>query len=90
MDIARLDELMLAVMESPSQDQLNALKEFASAAGKPVPEELADRLETLWEEWSSGSLSAPAARFAMDIALLGIPGKNFFRKVVRIIHYRIK
>ena len=82
MDIARLDELMLAVMESAGQAQLNALKDFVAATGKPVPEELADRLETLWEDWCSSSLTPAAARFAMDIALMGVPGKVFFRKVL--------
>ena len=82
MDIARLDELMLAVMENPRQEQLNTLKEFIAAAGKPVPEELAERMETLWEDWSAASVSAPMAHFAMDAALLGVPGKNFFRKVL--------
>ena len=82
MDIARLDELMLAVMESAGQAQLNALKDFVAATGKPVPEELADRLETLWETWCSSTLSTAAARFAMDIALMGVPGKVFFRKVL--------
>ena len=82
MDIARLEELMLAVMESPRQEQLEALKTFIAAAGKPVPEEIADRLETLWEEWNKHALSANAARFVMDIALLGVPGRVFFRKVI--------
>ena len=82
MDITRLDELVLAVMDSPRQERLTALKEFVSAIGKPVPEEVADRLETLWEEWSSGTMAVASARFAMDIALTGIPGKVFFRKVL--------
>ncbi|MBQ9087478.1 MAG: GreA/GreB family elongation factor [Lentisphaeria bacterium] len=82
MDIARLDELMLAVMGTPRQDQLNALKDFLAAVGKPVPEEVAERLETLWEEWSAAALSAPMAKFALDVALLGVPGKVFFRKVL--------
>lgn len=82
MDIARLDELVLAVMESPRQDRFNALKEFIAAAGKPVPEAVADRLETLWEEWSSGSLAVESARFVMAVALSGIPGTPFFRKAL--------
>lgn len=82
MDIARLDELMLAVMESPRQDQLNALKDFLAAIGRPVPEEVAEHLESLWEDWSAATLSAPMARFALDTALLCIPGKVFFRKVL--------
>ena len=45
MDITRLDELVLAVMDSPRQERLTALKEFVSAIGKPVPEEVADCLE---------------------------------------------
>ena len=82
MDVARLDELMLAVMEAPKTDQLEALKTFISAVGKPVPEEIADGLETLWEEWNKHPLSAAAARFVMDIALLNVPGRGFFRKVI--------
>ena len=77
MDIARLEELMLAVMESAKQDQLEALKTFIAAAGKPVPEEIADRMETLWEEWNNHALNAVSARFVMDIALLGVPGRTF-------------
>ena len=57
MDITRLDELMLAIMDSPRQERLTALKEFVSAIGKPVPEEVADRLETLWEEWTNWSIN---------------------------------
>lgn len=82
MDIARLEELILAVMESAKQDQLEALKTFITAAGKPVPEEIADRMETLWEEWNRHALNAVSARFVMDIALLGVPGRTFFRKVI--------
>ena len=82
MDIARLEELMLAVMEAPKQDQLEALKTFIAAAGKPFPAEIAERMETLWEEWNNHALNAVTARFVMDIALLGVPGSNFFRKVI--------
>ena len=82
MDIARLDELMLTVMESPRQEQLNTLKEFIVAAEKTAFEEIAEHLETLWEEWNAHVLGTAAARFAMDIALAGVPGKNFFRKVL--------
>ena len=82
MDIARLEELMLAVMEGPKQDQLEALKTFIAAAGKPCPGEIAERMETLWEEWNNHALNAVTARFVMDIALLGVPGSNFFRKVI--------
>ena len=82
MDIARLDELMLAVMEVPRQDQLDQLKSFIAAVGKPVPEEIADRMETLWEEWNKRTMNTVAARFVLDIALLNVPGRNFFRKAL--------
>ena len=82
MDIARLDELMLAVMEVPRQDQLDLLKSFIAAVGKPVPEEISDRMETLWEEWNKRTMNTIAARFVLDIALLNVPGRNFFRKAL--------
>ena len=82
MDIARLDELMLAVMEVPRQDQLDQLKSFIAAVGKPVPEEIPDRMETLWEEWNKRTMNTVAARFVLDIALLNVPGRNFFRKAL--------
>ena len=82
MDIARLDELMLAVMEVPRQDQLDQLKSFIAAVGKPVPEEISERMETLWEEWSKRTVNTIAARFVLDIALLNLPGRNFFRKAL--------
>ena len=82
MDIARLDELMLAVMEVPRQDQLDQLKSFIAAVGKPVPEEISGRMETLWEEWNKRTMNTVAARFVLDIALLNVPGQNFFRKAL--------
>ena len=74
-----IEELMLAVIDAPKPDNLEALKK--AVAGQP-DEKCAGELEMLWEEWENRKISTPEAKFIMDIAKSGVPGKPFFRKAL--------
>ncbi|MBE6376196.1 MAG: GreA/GreB family elongation factor [Lentisphaeria bacterium] len=74
-----IEELMLAVIDAPKPDNLEALKK--AVAGQP-DENCAGELEMLWEEWENRKISTPEAKFIMDIAKSGVPGKPFFRKAL--------
>ena len=82
MDKMNWDELLLSVMDSPRPELLNELKEKIASAGNPLPEEIADHLETLWEEWNGQAMSVPVARFLFDVAQLAVPETSFFRKAL--------
>lgn len=73
-----IEELMLAVIDTPRPENLDELKKAVSAA----PDSAADQLEMLWEEWETRKLSVPEAKYILEIAKLGVPSKPFFRKVL--------
>jgi len=74
-----IEELMLAVIDAPRPENLEALKKAVSAAPDAAT---ADQLEMLWEEWENRKLSAPEAKYIMEIAKCGVPGKPYFRKAL--------
>lgn len=76
---ANLEELMLAVIDSPRPENLENLKK---AVEKDHSANAAGELEMLWEEWENRKLSAPEAKFILDIAKTGIPAQPFFRKAL--------
>ncbi|MBR7121149.1 MAG: GreA/GreB family elongation factor [Lentisphaeria bacterium] len=74
-----MEELILAVIDVPRPENLAELKKAVEAnAG----EGSAEQLEMLWEEWENRKLSAPEAKYILEIAKTGIPGKPFFRKAL--------
>ncbi|MBQ4329330.1 MAG: GreA/GreB family elongation factor [Lentisphaeria bacterium] len=77
--MADIEDLMLAVIDSPKPEKLEALK---SAVAAKADEETAGHLETLWEEWESRKLSPAEAKYVLAIAALGVPGKPYFRKML--------
>lgn len=77
--MANIEDLMLAVIDAPKPENLEALK---SAVAAKADAETAEQLETLWEEWESRKLSAPEAKYILAIAALGVPNKPFFRKML--------
>ena len=74
-----IEELMLAVIDVPRPENLEALKKAVSAAPDAAT---ADQLEMLWEEWENRKLSATEAKYIMEIAKCGVPGKPYFRKAL--------
>ena len=74
-----IEDLMLRVIDVPKPENLEALKKAVAANADG---ECAEQLEMLWEEWENRKLSAPEAKYILDIAKTGIPGKPFFRKIL--------
>ena len=72
-----MEDLILAVIDNVRPENLAALQ---AAVAANANDDCAEQLEMLWEEWENRKLSAPEAKFIMDIAKCGIPGKPFFRK----------
>ncbi|MBE6355885.1 MAG: hypothetical protein E7058_02075 [Lentisphaerae bacterium] len=75
---ADLEELMLAVIDAPRPENLEKLKTAVAAD----PGNAAEQLEMLWEEWENRKLSAPEAKYVLEIAKCGVPAKPFFRKAL--------
>ena len=74
-----IEDLMLRVIDAPKPENLEALKKAVAANADG---ECAEQLEMLWEEWENRKLSTPEAKYILDIAKTGIPGKPFFRKAL--------
>ena len=79
MDKNVLEDMLLAIIDSPRPEKLAALKDALAQAGT-ITDADAEQLEMLWEEWENRKISAPEAKFIMEIAALGVPNKPFFRK----------
>ena len=82
MDMDKFEELLLNVMDSPRPEALTAIKDIIAKGGKSDAEAAGAKLEDLWEDWSARALSLPQAKFALEMASLGLPGKQFFRKIL--------
>ena len=74
-----IEELMLAVIDAPRPENLEALKNAVSAKADA---DTAEQLEMLWEEWENRNLSMPEAKYILALAATGLPGKPFFRKAL--------
>ncbi|MCI5778943.1 MAG: GreA/GreB family elongation factor [Lentisphaeria bacterium] len=79
MEKSDLEDLILAVIEAPRPERLAALKGALTGAADA---DAADRMEMLWEEWENRRLSAPEAKFVLEIAALGMPNRPYFRKML--------
>ncbi len=74
-----IEDLMLAVIDAPRPENLDALK---TAVAAKADADCAEKLEMLWEEWESRKLSTAEAKYVLAIAALGVPAKPFFRKTM--------
>lgn len=74
-----IEELMLAVIDAPRPENLEALK---SAVAAKADADSAEKLEMLWEEWENRKLSPAEAKFILALAATGIPNKPYLRKAL--------
>ena len=81
MDMAVLDDLVLAALDAPGKSNYDSLFDFLAKAGNPVPAEAADSLNTLWEGMI-GALTPEGAVFCYRTAALPLPGSELFRKLL--------
>ena len=79
MDKKVLEDMLLAIIDAPRPEKLAALKDALAKEGN-ISDDTAEQLEMLWEEWENRKISAPEAKFILEIAALGVPNKPFFRK----------
>jgi hypothetical protein len=81
MDMAVLDDLVLAALDAPVKSNYDALFEFLAKAGNPVPAEAADSLNSLWEGMTT-ALNPEGAVFCYRVAALPLPESDLFRKLL--------
>ena len=81
MDMAVLDDLVLAALGAPGKTNYDALFDFLDKAGDPIPAEAADSLNTLWEGMIS-ALNPEGAVFCYRVAALPLPESDLFRKLL--------
>ena len=74
-----IEDLILAVIDAPRPENLDALK--TAIAGK-ADADSAEKLEMLWEEWENRKLSTAEAKYVLNIAAIGVPSKPYFRKAM--------
>lgn len=80
MDMARLDDLVLAALEAPVKANFDALYNLLSKESA-VPAEAGTALNTLWEGLIE-KLNPEGAVFCFRVAGLQLPGSELFRKVL--------
>ena len=81
MDMAVLDDLVLAALDAPGKTNYDALLAFLATAGNPVPAEAAEPLNTLWEGMIP-ALTPEGAVFCYRAAALPLPESGLFRKLL--------
>ena len=52
MDSAAFDDLFVSALNQPSKKNLDKLLAALAASGNPIPSELVEQLNLLWESWS--------------------------------------
>ena len=72
MDKKVLEDMLLAIIDAPRPEKLAALKDALAKEGN-ISDDTAEQLEMLWEEWENRKISAPEAKFILEIAALGVP-----------------
>ena len=74
-----MEELIIAAIDTPRPENLAEVKKAVEAKADA---DSAEQLEMLWEEWENRKISTPEAKFILEIAKTGVPGKPFFRKAL--------
>ena len=82
MDMNLFEEELLKVMTTPAKDSCSGILSALSSCGNPIPAEVADKMEDLWEEWCGQTMTTVMAKMVMDVAALPMPERPFFRKAM--------
>ena len=82
MDMNLFEEQLLKVMTAPAKESCAEILTALGSCGNPVPAEVADKMEELWEEWCGQTMTTVMAKMVMDTAALPMPERPFFRKAM--------
>ncbi len=82
MDSAVFDELLASALETPSKKTLDTLLAQLATAGNPLPAEVVDQLNLLWEAWGEEELDDAQGEFCVGVAALPMPEVAIFRKLL--------
>ncbi len=82
MDSAAFDDLFLSALNQPSKKNLDKLLAALADAGNPIPAELIEQLNLLWESWSNDELDDAQGTFCVGLAALPMTDSPVFRKLL--------
>ena len=82
MDSAVFESLLLSVMETPAKKTLDSLLALLATAGNPLPAEVAEQLNNLWEQWRDDELDDAQGEFVVGLLALNLPDSPLFRRML--------
>ena len=82
MDSAAFDDLFVSALNQPSKKNLDKLLAALAASGNPIPSELVEQLNLLWESWSGDELDDAQGAFCVGLAALPMTDSPVYRKLL--------
>lgn len=82
MDSVAFEELLVSCLEQPSKKNLDNLLAALRTAGNPIPAEIIEQLNLLWEAWGDDELDDAQGAFCVGLAALPMTDSPIFRKML--------
>ena len=82
MDSVVFEELLVSCLEQPSKKNLDKLLAVLSSAGNPIPADILEQLNLLWEAWGDDELDDAQGSFCVGLAALPMTDSPIFRKML--------
>ena len=82
MDSVAFEELLVSCLEQPSKKNLDNLLAALRTAGNPIPAEVLEQLNLLWEAWGDDELDDAQGAFCVGLAALPMTDSPIFRKML--------
>ncbi|MDD3885494.1 MAG: GreA/GreB family elongation factor [Victivallaceae bacterium] len=79
---ATFDDLVVAVLDTPAKKNLDQLLADAAAADSPMPADMVESLNMIWEKWSNDETDDAQGEFCIGIAALDVPDNPLLRKML--------